>query len=166
MAYTNVINTFVLEPFYELMIAEFKGVRINYDKHTGHRSFVMKSLPDTIGDTSDGSQVRDYEIEIIYDHLVPKYDKSTFKILSEIAERIKKLVYDNQNFRVEKTWVQEGGTWGSTTTVWSSDRDTVCWSDGSIPEIDYSQDEIPKGHSQVKLIFNCSRYGLATYGSA
>lgn len=157
MTHENEYYVYIIEPLEELMRVEFGSTKIRSDMHKG-TSFLVKDMPFTLDDIRNRGEIYQYEIEIVYEHKGGKFDRIERKHLSNIAERVKKLVHNYRDFSVEVNWIDEGGTWGNTTHTWGSDESTYCWHGGVIAEVDFEQDEdIKEGHYQVKLIFQCLR---------
>ena len=153
MTYANIYNSYIVEPLMEIMGDEFK-FPIGFT-HKGGQSLLISLRTDDLEDLRGRGQLRKYVVEVEY-QLKGIYKKSTIKQIADIAERFKRMVDDNRNFTVESTWVDEHGTWGSTTTVWSISRNTYCWHSGHVESIDYEQDEEAESNT-VKMIFSCYR---------
>lgn len=158
----NQYSLFIFEPLQELTRKEFPGISIvDGDDAEGEDSFVFKDQPNILDDVRTLGELRFYVIIIDYDYQGgDKLDRRTKKRLSNVSERFKRMVNNYRNFTVKRTWVDEHGTWGSTSTVWSADRDTYCWHTGVIEEIDMDQgifDDIKDGHYRVRMIFQCFR---------
>lgn len=158
MDFNKVFVEFILEPLIEIVSEEFKKVAINFDKHSGEESFLFNIISDDFVEFRIRGQIRDYEISIVYDiQLGGVYDLSKIVYLSNIAERMKRLVDNNREFILWATWVRADGTWGNTTHTWSSNENTYLWGGGYIDNIDYSQDDVEDEHYQVKMNFRCYR---------
>ena len=117
ITYDNNIYTYIINPLEILIKAEFKNVKINYDKHTGDHSLVIIPDGDELVDLRSGGQIRDYLIQIIYTlKKGGEYVKSKqLNHITEYAERMRRLIWNNSN--------------GSN------------WFNGRVSDIGYSRDE-------------------------
>ena len=87
-------------------------------------------------DYGQNFQSRDYAIEIEYQFKIGgKFTKNTFKQVSNIAERAKKLIKNNSAY---------------------SDNGDYKWQDGRVESIEYAQDEEDESIYSVNIIFNCT----------
>ena len=154
MNYTNIFNTFIVEPLIEIITDEFKGIPAELSSHTGNQSFLINFKTDEMDDMRTHGQIRDYEVDIEYQYKKSTLDRKVMQHLSEIGERMKRLINNNRHFFVKGTWVSETGTWGATTTLWSANRDTYCWHSGRIESINYEQED---ENRSVKMVFQCLR---------
>ena len=159
--FTNNYNDYIVEPLKELMRNEFKGIPIGTDEHSGHQSFKLNLLPHVLVDYRSGGELRQYFIEIEYQYEKGgQFKKRVTEQLSNISERINKIIYDYRNFKVRAEWVDMSGTWGSTTTVWGNDITTYCWHSARIEAVDFERDEDEeedKNKRTVKMLFQCFR---------
>ena len=158
ITYNNVFNDYVVEPLMEIMSGEFLGMPIRLEEPGGSQSFHLTPNNDSLEELRGRGQLRSYGVEVIYRYEKGgSYDKEVVNQLSIIAERFKRLIDNNRNFSVKSHWVDEHGTWGSTSTVWSANRDTYCWHSARVESIDYEQDEEDKNTRIVKMQFECFR---------
>jgi len=162
MTYVNIYTDRFSEPFRELMRNEYGKIILYTDKEFKDRGASWWNLIPISESTTmmrSSGQIRNYEVLLSYfQHSKREKDRIWFRDISEVGERLKRLVGDNSNFTVRATWVNESGTWGSTNVVWSADRDTYCWHN-MYCEIEYDPDiELPEGTEvamiNFKLTFN------------
>jgi len=131
--YTNVLRDHFLEPFREIFRQQFIAIKMYMDNDFQERGSKWLNLNTLVEDNMDmrsNGQIREYSATLrYYQHLRPERDRDWYKVMTNTAEKMKRLIGNNSNFTVLGTWVNEGGTWGETSTVWSADRDTYCWHD-------------------------------------
>ena len=156
----NQYTLFIFEPLQGIMHNEFPKIGIG-DEHEGSESFVFTDKPNLLEDDRTSGELRSYEIHIDYDYEGgDTLDRKTRQRLSNVSERFKRVVNNYRHFTIKRTWVDAHKTWVSTLTVWSADRDTYCWHNGRIEEIDMDQDifdNIQNGHYRARMIFQCFR---------
>ncbi len=120
ISYENVIYDRVIDNLSTLIADEF-SIPIKYDAHEGNQSFLITPVSDEINELLTTAQVRDYVVNISYQvDLSGNYTKLTLKQVSEIAERVKRLIYNNRNYTV--SGVRQ-------------------FNNANVSSIDYSQDE-------------------------
>jgi hypothetical protein len=100
ISYENVIYDRVIESLSSIIADEF-SMPIYYDAHEGNQSFLITPVSDELNETFATAQVRDYVVNIAYQvDLGGNYTKLTLKTVSEVAERVKRLIYNNRNYEV------------------------------------------------------------------
>ena len=100
ISYENVIYDRVIESLSSIIADEF-SMPIYYDAHEGNQSFLITPVSDELNETFATAQVRDYVVSIAYQvDLGGNYTKLTLKTVSEVAERVKRLIYNNRNYEV------------------------------------------------------------------
>ncbi len=100
ISYENVIYDRVIESLSSIIANEF-SIPINYDAHEGNQSFLITPVSDDLNELLTTAQVRDYTVNVSYQvDLSGNYTKLTLKQVSEIAERVKRLIYNNRNYTV------------------------------------------------------------------
>jgi len=100
ISYENVIYDRVIDNLSTLIADEF-SIPIKYDTHEGNQSFLITPVSDEINELLTTAQVRDYVVNISYQvDLSGNYTKLTLKQVSEIAERVKRLIYNNRNYTI------------------------------------------------------------------
>ena len=98
ISYENVIYDRVIESLSSIIANEF-SIPINYDAHEGNQSFLITPVSDDLNELLTTAQVRDYTVNVSYQvDLSGNYTKLTLKQVSEIAERVKRLIYNNRNY--------------------------------------------------------------------
>jgi len=93
--FTNILFTNILKPLATLVNNEF-NIPVYYDEHRGNSSFILIPQSDElVTQLSYGTQ-REYNIEINYQlKLGGNYNKDSIKQVSNIMERLKKLINSN-----------------------------------------------------------------------
>lgn len=93
--FTNILFTNILKPLATLVNNEF-NIPVYYDEHRGNSSFILIPQSDElVTQLSYGTQ-REYNIEINYQlKLGGNYNKDSIKQLSNIMERLKRLINNN-----------------------------------------------------------------------
>ena len=93
--FTNILFSNILEPLATLVNNEF-NIPVYYDEHRGNSSFIFTpQSDDLVTQLSYGTQ-REYNIEINYQlKLGGTYNKNSIKQVSNIMERLKRLINNN-----------------------------------------------------------------------
>lgn len=93
--FTNILFTNILKPLATLVNNEF-NIPVYYDEHRGNSSFILIPQSDElVTQLSYGTQ-REYNIEINYQlKLGGNYNKDSIKQVSNIMERLKRLINNN-----------------------------------------------------------------------
>ena len=100
ISYENVIYDRVIESLSSIIADEF-SMPIYYDAHEGNQSFLITPVSDELNETFTTAQLREYVVNITYQvDLGGNYTKLTLKTVSEVAERVKRLIYNNRNYEV------------------------------------------------------------------
>ena len=100
ISYENVIYDRVIESLSSIIANEF-SIPINYDAHEGNQSFLITPVSDDLSELLTTAQVRDYTVNVSYQvDLSGNYTKLSLKQVSEVAERVKRLIYNNRNYTV------------------------------------------------------------------
>lgn len=130
--YTNILFTNILKPLATLVNNEF-NIPVYYDEHRGNSSFVFTpQSDDLVTQLSYGTQ-REYNIEINYQlKLGGNYNKDSIKQVSNIMERLKKLINSN--------------------TISNNGSEFF---DANISSIEYQRDEEDISLLRGVAIFNC-----------
>tara|TARA_Y100000401_G_scaffold115661_2_gene119781 strand:+ start:129 stop:560 length:432 start_codon:yes stop_codon:yes gene_type:complete len=103
ITFTNVIYDRVIDNLHSIIANEF-GIQIFYDEHQGNQSFLLQPISDELNEQLTTGSVRDYTISISYQvDLAGNYTKESFKQVSLVAERMKRLIYNNRNYSVSGT---------------------------------------------------------------
>ena len=96
--FENVIFDRVIDNINSIIANEF-GIQIFYDEHRGNQSFLIQPVSDDLNEEINTGMVRDYTILISYQvDFAGNYTKESFRQVSLVAERLKRLMYNNRNF--------------------------------------------------------------------
>ena len=118
ITFTNIIYDKIIENLATIINDEF-AISIHYDEHRGNSSFLLIPESDALLEHLSSGISREYSIAIEYQvKSGGSYNKNSFKQVSNIMERLKRLVFNNINY-----------------------SSGVSWFDGRITDIDYSRDE-------------------------
>lgn len=95
ITYENVIQDRVIDSLYTLLADEF-AIPIHFDEHEGNHSFLIIPNEDTITSFMQKGQTRSYSVNISYEVASDsRHTKNSMKRITEIAERIKRLIMNN-----------------------------------------------------------------------
>jgi len=98
ITFNNVIYDRVIDNLHSIIANEF-GIQIFYDEHKGNQSFLIEPVSDDLNEQINTGMVRDYTILISYQvDFAGNYNKESFRQVSLVAERLKRLMYNNRNF--------------------------------------------------------------------
>jgi len=102
--FTNIIFDEILENLAKLINDEY-NLNVHYDEHKGNQSFLITPLADDfVTNLSTGIQ-REYSIEINYQLKIGgQYTKNNIKQVSNIMERLKRLVFNNKILSNGSEW--------------------------------------------------------------
>ena len=132
ITYENVVFDRIVESLNTLLADEF-SIPVRYDEHKGNQSFLITPGEDELIDLISGGQSRTYSILISYELISGgEYTKNNVKQVSEIAERVKRLIHNNTAY---------------------TPSDVYKWHDGRIETITYSRED---GILKANLEFNCT----------
>ena len=135
ITFENIIHDRIIDALQGLLVNEFT-VPVYVDEHRGNQSFLLTPGTDNINEYGNNFQARDYVIEIIYQlKLGGTYTKNSIKQVSNIAERVKRLIYNNATY--------------SPSSVYK-------WHDGNIDSIEYIRDEDSPDLITAVMNFNCT----------
>ncbi len=132
ITYENVVFDRVIESLNTLLADEF-SIPIRYDEHKGNQSFLITPGEDELIEHHSTGQSRTYSVAIQY-QLVSggEYTKNNVKQVSEITERVKRLIHNNTAY---------------------SPSSTYKWHDGRIETITYSRGD---GILSADMEFTCT----------
>ena len=103
VTYENVIYDRVINNLHSVIADEF-SIPIYFDAHEGNQSFLITPVSDELEESLTSGQIRNCEVEISYQLTSSgNYTKNSVKQVSEIAERLKRLLYNNRNYAVSGT---------------------------------------------------------------
>ena len=120
VTYENVLFDRVISGLHTLIADEF-SIPILFDEHEGNQSFLITPVSDSLIDFAANSQTRAYAVEISYQvQSSGDYTKNVVKQITEMTERLKRLLYNNSAY---------------------SPSDSYKWHDGRVQSIEYSRNE-------------------------
>ena len=103
ISFNNVIYERVIDNLHSIIADEF-GIQIFYDEHQSNQSFLLQPVSDDLNEQINTGMVRDYTILISYQvDFAGNYTKESFRQVSLVAERMKRLIYNNRNYSVSGT---------------------------------------------------------------
>ena len=103
ITYENVIYDRIVDNLHTIIADEF-SIPIYFDEHEGNQSFLITPVTDEIEDSLTGGQVRNYTVQVSYElQSGGNYTKNSVKQVSEITERLKRLLYNNRDYTVSGT---------------------------------------------------------------
>tara|TARA_R100000655_G_scaffold70690_2_gene108989 strand:- start:406 stop:834 length:429 start_codon:yes stop_codon:yes gene_type:complete len=135
ITFENIIYDRIVDALRGLLVNEFT-VPVYMDEHKGNQSFLLIPESDNIIDYGNNFQSRNYSVGITYQlKLGGTYTKNSIKQVSNVAERVKRLVYNNAAY--------------SPSSVYK-------WHDGNIDSIEYNRDEDSPDLINAVMSFNCT----------
>jgi hypothetical protein len=100
ITYENVIYDRVIDSLHGLIANEF-NIPIYFDEHEGNQSFLITPESDENLDTLAGGQTRSVVINISYElDSSGNYTKNNVKQVTEVVERLKRLLHNNNTYTV------------------------------------------------------------------
>ena len=134
ITYTNIIQDNVIDSLHTLLSDEFP-VPIKYDEHTGNQSFFIVPADDSLVEIINEGQSRGYNVTISYQLKTGgNYTINNFKQVSNIAERVKRLILNNSAY---------------------SPSSAYKFHNGNISSIEYERDEDDATILRSLITFNC-----------
>ena len=98
ITFNNVIYDRVIDNLHSIIANEF-GIQIFHDEHKINQSFLIEPVSDDLNEQIHTGMVRDYTILISYQvDFAGNYTKESFRQVSLVAERMKRLLYNNRNY--------------------------------------------------------------------
>tara|TARA_R100000501_G_scaffold15345_1_gene27809 strand:+ start:215 stop:643 length:429 start_codon:yes stop_codon:yes gene_type:complete len=135
ITYENVIYDRVIDSIQTILANEF-SIPVLFDEHEGNQSFLITPVDDTLITLISKGQARTYIVNISYQlDSGGNYTKNSVKQVTEIAERVKRIIFNNTAY---------------------SPSSTYKWHDGRIESIVYSRDEDDPSLLNAVLQFNCA----------
>ena len=135
ITYENVIFDRVIDSLQTILADEF-SIPVLFDEHEGNQSFLITPVDDTLITLISKGQARTYIVNISYQlDSGGNYTKNSVKQVTEIAERVKRIIFNNTAY---------------------SPSSTYKWHDGRIESIVYSRDEDDPSLLNAVLQFNCA----------
>ena len=133
LTYTNQIET-ILNGIETLIEDEFDIPVM--DEHKGNESFVLQPVSDDLIENLHGGQSRVYSTTIIYTMVKAGHSDTNRNHITNRAERIKRLLFNNSNYSPDGTYK---------------------WHDGQINQITYEQDEDNQEINKALIEFSCTK---------
>lgn len=130
LTYTNQIET-ILNGIEKLIEDEFDIPVM--DEHKGNESFVLQPVSDDLIENLHGGQSRVYSTTIIYTMVKAGHFETNRNHLTNRAERMKRLLFNNTAY----------------------DDDGYVWHDGRVNGITYEQDEDNQEIYRALIEFSC-----------
>ena len=135
ITFENIIYDRIVDALQGLLVNEF-NVSVYLDEHKGNQSFLLSPTSDSLNEYAQNFQSRDYIVEIAYQLKVGgAFTKNSVKQVSNVAERVKRLIYNNAAY--------------SPSSVYK-------WHDGNIDSIEYIRDEDSPDLITAVMNFNCT----------
>ena len=135
VTYENVLFDRVISSLHTLIADEFP-IPVSFDEHEGNQSFLITPVDDSLITLISKGQAREYIVNISYQlQSGGNYTKNSVKQVTEIAERMKRLIYNNTAY---------------------SPSSSYKWHDGRIESIVYSRDEDDPSLLGAVMQFNCA----------
>ena len=133
ITFSNTIYDDIVETLATLINDEF-NIAIYYDEHKPPQSFLLTPESDNLVTNLSTGTHREYEIEINYQlKSGGQYNKNNMKQVSNVMERLKRLIYNNSSYSSGATWF-----------------------DASVISIEYERDEGDKSLLRGIGTFNCN----------
>ncbi len=133
ITYTNIVKTKVLDPLKDLLLAEFPHIRVSYEQEVDGgfpNLLVIRPTSESLMALQVNGQLRNYIISVTYfERFGGSRPKNRLERVTETAERIKRLLFNNMNY--------DG-----------------YWINGRITGTDYNID-LPEDYSGAELTFEC-----------
>ena len=133
ISYTNIIKTNVLDSIEKLLEDEFGGIPVGYEAK-GNECFILQPEEDTLVELLSSGQVRLYSVLIIYEMIKAGNMELNKDHMTNRAERVKRLIYNNSAY---------------------SPSSTYKFHDGSIESITYEIDEDDPELKRANISFTC-----------
>jgi len=109
ITYENVIYDRVIDSIHSLIANEF-SISIYFDEHKDNQSFLITPEGDEEVDTLASGQTRNVTINISYElNGSGNYTKNSIKQITEITERLKRLMFNNNTYYVSGTNMYRNG---------------------------------------------------------
>ena len=136
ITYENVIFDRIIESLYSLIANEFNmeiSLDSNYERP--NHGFMIMPISDSLIELLANGQSREYTIDIDYQvGISGNYTKNSYKQLSEVSERMKRLIHNNTAY---------------------SPSDNYKWHDAQIQNVTFERNEDDPTISNVIMQFIC-----------
>lgn len=104
ITFTNTIYDDVMESLVTLINDEF-AIPVHYDEHRGNQSFLLIPESDTLVTYMSSGAQREYNILVNYQlKFGGQYTKNNIKQVSNVMERLKRLVFNNVSYSNGEKW--------------------------------------------------------------
>ena len=104
ITFTNTIYDDVMESLVTLINDEF-SIPVHYDEHRGNSSFLLIPESDTLVTYMSSGAQREYNILVNYQlKFGGQYNKNNIKQVSNIMERLKRLILNNVSYSSGEIW--------------------------------------------------------------
>ena len=133
ISYTNIIKTNVLDSIEKLLEDEFGGIPVGYEAK-GNECFILQPEEDTLVELLSSGQVRSYSLLIIYEMNKAGNMELNKDHMTNRAERVKRLIYNNSAY---------------------SPSSTYKFHEGSVESITYEIDEDDPELKRANITFTC-----------
>ena len=139
ITYSNTIYDDIMETLATIVNDEF-NISVHYDEHKPPQSFLLTALNDDfVTHLSTGMQ-REYTVEVGYQlKLGGQYNKNSIKQVSNVMERFKRLIFNNNNLSSGSQWF-----------------------DAQVTNISYERDEDDGSLLLATAIFTCQNTEVIT----
>ncbi len=135
ITYENVIYDRVINSLHTL-IADEIAIPVYFDEHKGNHSFLITPGEDSLLEYNSDGQSRSYAVQIEYQlKSGGDYTRNNFKQVSEIMERMKRLIHNNNAY---------------------SPSDVYKWHDARTESLTYTRDEVDSSILNGLLEFSCT----------
>ena len=95
--YENLVFDNILDKLHTILADEF-AIPVYFDEHRGNQSFLIDLLSDNLAQSFTSGELREYIINIEHQLVYSgTYHKNQVKQMSEIYERVKRLLHSNIN---------------------------------------------------------------------
>ena len=133
ISFTNTIHNKIMESLATIINDEYT-IPVYYDSHKGNHSWLITPEADELVTHLSSGIERLYTISIQYQLKIGgEYHKNDFKQVSNIMERLKRLIFNNISYNSGDTWFDAG-----------------------ISNIEYERDEEDKSIIRSIATFNCT----------
>ena len=103
ISYINIIKTNVLDSIEKLLEDEFGGIPVGYEAK-GNECFILQPEEDTLVELLSSGQVRSYSVLIIYEMNKAGNMELNKDHMTNRAERVKRLIYNNSAYSPSSTY--------------------------------------------------------------
>ena len=136
ITFENIYKERVLDNIEKIIKGSLPSISLSYDEHRGVESFLIIPVSDAEIEILSNSHIREFTTQISYEFRSGgEYSKNRQgNRLTDIAEILKRLIYNNSNYNVS---------------------DVNQWYDGGVSSVEYERDEDDPEVSRSIITFNC-----------